>query len=157
MFRFGPARILHFDSGIYCEGRGEAHSEVGRLEVDGQEYPARASLHITTPVEALQTVRDPYAETRVALKANVHLTIVPEDDSFRFEGDAEAGEGGFMVMRANELAALEWRRAFRLLGNGAKHARRVHGNMVGRIVGWDPAGYPEFEIAFDGQDGASDE
>lgn len=149
MFRFGPAKILHFDAGIYCAGEGAVETELSSLWVDGREFAARATLHITTSVEALAAVRDPYAETRIALRGTARLCIVSDDGAFRFDGEAASEQAGFMVLRANELAELELRHAMRLTGGGSMNARLVHGSFFGQILGFDPAGYPEFELVYE--------
>jgi len=154
MVRFGPAKILHLDASIYCEGHGRLETVLGKVSIDAQEYKARATLDVTTPIDVLKSIKDPYAETQIPIQGTVHLIIAADDGAFRFEGDASTESGGFMVMRANELCQLECRQAMSLAGTGTMKARAVQGEVVCKIIGFDPAGYPELDVTFT-EDGAA--
>jgi hypothetical protein len=144
MFAFGPAKVLYFDSSIYCLGEGKAETDLATLRVGTDEYRARVVVDVKTPIEIMTAVRDPYEATRIPLRVALQVSIVDSEGAIRYSGALEANGTGYIVLRANELAALEFEHPVEMratTGQGTFHPR-----FSGRIAGTDPAGYPEFEI-----------
>lgn len=147
MFEFGPTKILHFDAGIYSLGHGYAETEVTTMKINGKEYQGRAIIEVNLQPDLLKAVTDPYEETRLQLAGSIRITIEDTMKAFRFEGEA-SGKAGFIVVRAAELGSLEIEGPIVLQGSGIFSGMRVAGEFSGRLSGFDPAGYPEFEVAF---------
>lgn len=144
MFAFGPAKVLYFDSSIYCLGEGKAETDLAVLRVGGEEHRARVVVDVKTPIEIMTAVRDPYEATRIPLRVSLQVSVVDSEGATRYTGQLDSDGTGYIVLRANELAALEFEHPIELRETAGQGTFRPR--FSGRIAGIDPAGYPEFEI-----------